>query len=555
MKFTLASLSATFAAVAVGTDTEKCTYALELVQVQDGSSSFVDHVELMRKTAKELVHSLTSEFGEFRYGVCSFVDKPIPLRGLGYYGNYGSLGSPVDWCYRLEAPLSADSTDIARGLAGLGQNMGSGGDFPENPYEGMLFAAYSKKVGWSPPSKSHAESGRPIARIMIMFTDDVPHLKGDAYAGTATAWNWPREYKDRDYSSGGFGSRSWGDTHYIYYRSDSDADKQDYVTMSNLFRSVDEGETLSSKNENKLNKLIQKFGPYPWPAMLDHPGDDSLGCDLTEYPSQDQLGKALMKHKITPIILLARPTLVSRDTAKRCASIGVPTENGENDIMDCLVKHYTEDLESMGVLGVVDTISASNVLDQMLQAISKATEEICIGTTTTSTTTEEETTTSAEETTSKAHRVTTAAKPTKATTNTETDTDSTRTETETSTASKRVTTTSTSLEEDTTASTTTEPEDRSESSAARKTTTRLTTEETTTSSSEKASSSVPVIAGATGGAVAAAAAAAGILYKKVGLSMFGGQGTPDLSAAQQVETPESPVERETMEEVTMDMFQ
>lgn len=650
-------------------DEGDCVFLPEIIQIQDGSSSFEDHIVSMKATSEEMIKRFNDEFPGFKYSISAFIDKPMPLRGLGNYGNNRDY---IDYCFKLQTPMSDDLKTIEQGFDDLLYNLGSGGDWPESPYDGLVEALYSEDVNWTPGT--HSETGRPINRVAIIITDDVPHYPGHAADAVAT-WNAPRQYAPGSrQSTGGFGAhgnkQSWSRSSFLVF--DDNATEEMYDEMGDLFAVLDLDGSLTTAQEARLDELVQKFGPFPYPEPLTHPGDDSRECHHTEYPSIAQVGAALKRRNVTPIFLLAPPLSVTSAHRQICESRGFTSG------LDCMTRLFQEDLKQMGVEGVV-ALLGDDVVETIVDAVKSANMLPCLTTTTTSTSTElatsttepsttteplttatteapsttteaatttDELTTTGEVTTTTDEPTTTVIPSTSTTTidatttsedsttedvttTTEnvTTTDAATTTEEAASSTAEVTTTTTEAEATTTqAQTTTEEAEQTTTEAAEQTTTDAetttsvasTTDETSTTltstpsttqshttgaeltSAESttpiedtttpsvlpparttteagehsrqtstgtaphedgttagASGGVPVgtIAGAVGGAVAGAAALGLLAYKKIGLSMFSQTPTPDVPQVNQVETTESPLERETVEQVTLDMFQ
>lgn len=534
MRFLPTAVILTASAAAV--EEQICTYALEIVQIQDASSSFDAYIDMMQKTADKLLNKLDETFDEYKYAVSSFVDKPVPMRGVGNFGNFKSTGASPDYCYAVHSPLTDDIDVVRAALKEARDGLGSGGDFPENPYEGLLLAAYSDRIGWSPAEQTHSESGRPIARVAVLVTDDIPHYAGDAAFGANTVYPWPRSYEDPDFSTGGFGARNFVSYKNVIFFGNQPGDEHDYYEMSDLFKVIDLGGTLNKTGEARLDALIEKFGPYPFPDIQAHPGDGTAECGMTEYPSFAQVANALTKFNIMPVVLLAEPPIWSRETTNKCTSIGMPAT------VDCLVQVYTNDLKEMGISAVVGTIASETAIDTIVDAVGIATNTMCIETTTPAPITEATTEAESSDDTN----------PDASTDETEADETTDETEADETTASQHAKTSSTEETDLTVPGHSTGTEEPM--TLPGRSTENGDDTTTSTTTTEKKGSNIPAIAGATGGAVAAAGVAAGVLYKKFGASLFGHSSAGDLSNIQQVETPTSPVDREMMEEISMEAF-
>eukprot|EP01057_Protomagalhaensia_wolfi_P006027 Protomagalhaensia_wolfi_Nauph_80__6026@NODE_82_length_3886_cov_618_197037_g63_i0_p2_GENE_NODE_82_length_3886_cov_618_197037_g63_i0NODE_82_length_3886_cov_618_197037_g63_i0_p2_ORF_typecomplete_len510_score131_72Integrin_beta/PF00362_18/3_2e15Integrin_beta/PF00362_18/2_7e05Mucin15/PF15672_5/0_032Polysacc_deac_1/PF01522_21/2_9Polysacc_deac_1/PF01522_21/2_4e02DUF2076/PF09849_9/0_52_NODE_82_length_3886_cov_618_197037_g63_i020193548 len=489
-----------------------CNYALEILALQDASHTFRSHVNEWKDHASELMEKLHDEFGEYKIGLAAFTDKPIPFSGYGKYGGFGS--SLRDYCYEMHVPLSTDVGKMREGLDQLSRRLGSGFDYPEGQLEAMLLAAYDLDVGFSPPEVTHdSATGRPIARIMLMITDDEGHLPGNAIRNIRT-YNADRTYPEGydQESKGGFGSHAFLNSYAIRTEGNNTAL---YTEMAQLYSIADaadagEGDGLTAEQLERLHELINHFGPerFPEPEYSVHPGDNSVvDCTKTEYPSTTQMAEALKLHNIMPIFLVSG-----------------------NYAVNFFTKQNEQYVVPSGVRSSVASFSSTTLFDDMVQAISEVVDKECLAqTTTTSTTAPPDIVgTGGENPSEEAEVVPTEHPPN-----------------HTDGGESNVT------------------EEGGQTNEAQ---TQEGASESTESGgvppvvppgveapSEGGSSNVGVIAGATGGAAAGVAAVAGILYQKFGMGFFSGNQT-EATTIDQVETPDEAVEREAMEEVTMDMF-
>eukprot|EP01071_Lankesteria_metandrocarpae_P015173 Lankesteria_metandrocarpae@DN93_c0_g1_i1.p1 len=154
-----------------GATSEVCgTWSLELLFMQDLSSSFRDDMVIFRQVAPVLLSELATEFPGARFGFSSFIDKP-------YYG----LGSSTDYCYKLHTGLTTDQSVVLNNINTAA--LGSGGDFSESQLDGLWHGLKDTEVGWS--SGDADTAGNPVLRAFILLTDADYHVNGDAAAYTA----------------------------------------------------------------------------------------------------------------------------------------------------------------------------------------------------------------------------------------------------------------------------------------------------------------------------------------------------------------------------------
>lgn len=516
----------------------KCNYAVELMIAQDDSRSFDPYIEALADTTHKLIEEMTATYKNFKFGFSTFVDKPLPGRAYGVYGNWYERNDP-DWCYKLEVPLGTDADRLQQAMNDAAFYYGGGQDQKENPLEGLIYAAVDPQIGWTDPSVTWVADDQPVVRLALVVTDNAPHKVGDAQTAV-DHWNSPRVFpEDGSMSYGGFASEALIGEGQIWL-GDLDEKKPEYMRLVNMYKKVDqEGlKSLTAEEKEDFDFLNEKYGPTHYEDVVAHPGDMSRDCITTEYPSPKTVAKTLKRQKINPIFLLA--------TNDEPCDVNSDTPWGE-----CLVKFYENLVDEMDVYSAVTTITTDNLYEQIVATVNGLTAYLCEVTPPPSPPPHSSSSTSTS-TTEKSDDCTgddcqgedTTAKPTPKPTE-DTDEDTT-----TAPGSDDDTTTAPGGDDD-------------------ETTTALGSDDTTTdTTTEGAGGAIPpvippvsggtstgVIAGAAGGAAAGAAALAGLLYAKGGMAMFGGGGSGAVAAMEQVDVPESPVERETMEEVTMDMFQ
>eukprot|EP01055_Gregarina_sp_Pseudo9_P001329 Gregarina_sp_Pseudo_9__1328@NODE_188_length_3731_cov_112_015710_g173_i0_p2_GENE_NODE_188_length_3731_cov_112_015710_g173_i0NODE_188_length_3731_cov_112_015710_g173_i0_p2_ORF_typecomplete_len525_score114_29Integrin_beta/PF00362_18/5_1e18Integrin_beta/PF00362_18/0_5Mucin15/PF15672_5/1_2e05Podoplanin/PF05808_11/7_5e05_NODE_188_length_3731_cov_112_015710_g173_i020363610 len=508
----------------VGAEQTSCESAVEILVLQDASASFAEHVQRWAATAEDLMALLGSAFPEYKMGLSSFTDKPIPRSGYGRYGGWDEYQQ--DYCYARHVPLSDDAVSLRSGLQELGRGMGSGADIPEAQAEAMLLAALDEAVGWSP--ESHTPAGFPIAKVLLLITDAEAHEAGDAAAHLAE-FNAPRlyPYGFEFPSEGGFGSHSFGEGQLLATAVDPEL-RGLYTEMANLFARADAatagaGPALTEPQVARLEQLISTFGPYPFPDLKypEHPGDDSeLDCTKTEYPSLTQTMLALKRRGILPLILTSTQKAYDfyswyQENVFQPLGMSTVVSMFDNDSLfadmvdalsllvtqDCLASTSEPELPGFDSTGAETASDTSDFTDSVGDLSVDATSE--------------------------------AFSPETAETDLETEQESTRVD-------------SSSFED----STSTEDEVGDFHSS---TTEEMQPPVLIVPGAEGEASNKGVIAGASVGAVAGVAAIAAVLYKTVGFSVFSQQ-DPALVDIAQVEASENPLDREVLEQVSMELF-
>jgi len=548
----LALVSVGFVAAA-----DDCKYAIEVVQLQDASDTLKDDITTLKAVSQDLFSSLNSEYPGLRYALASFTDKPIPLAGYGKYGGYQDV--KADYCYNMDMDFATTAEEFSAALDRV--KYGSGNDVPETMLEAMLYTVNDKSLSWS--SGAYSSDGRPIVKFVVQITDSYPHPEGDATDFANTCWNWPRSWANGVYS-GGYGASDLNSKYkQNYYNGEKETD---YQAMSLLFQKLDAGDSFTDDEIDQFKSLNATFGPYPWPAITSpHPGEwDPKECAFVEYPSTATVANALVSNNVFPIFLIANPdSYIDQHMVDVCSAHNI---DARANPQDCLVSMYNELLTDMGVTGTVAKLGASSedIVQIMMANIQDIVSEVCQTPTTTAaptTATTTATVTTATTTSSTADVVpppvviSTTSAPTLPTVSTASDNTA-------KTDSGDNTTTGSGDKTDKT-----ESGDNTSNTGADGTTKSLrTTSAATTTSSTTAGApvapvpasggaSTAVVAAAGAGAAAAVAAAGLIAYKKFGAGAFAKKSAGGLDAVQQVDIPESPLEREAMEEVTMDMFQ
>lgn len=146
---------------------------LDIVLLQDLSGSYDDDVSTVRTLVPNLVSSIKSLQPDVRFGVASFVDKPIDP--------FGDPGEG-DYVYKTELPLTTNITGAGNALQNTINNLvvRSGNDGPEAQIEALMQLALRKdELGY----RSSA------IRVAILFTDAEYHVAGDGTQGGITTPN------------------------------------------------------------------------------------------------------------------------------------------------------------------------------------------------------------------------------------------------------------------------------------------------------------------------------------------------------------------------------
>ncbi|WP_428659015.1 hypothetical protein [Reyranella sp.] len=134
---------------------------LDVQFLQDLSGSFGDDIANVRGLVPQIVAALQAVQVDSRFGVTSFVDKPV--------SPFGALG---EWVYKLELGLTADAAALASTYNAL--TIRYGADEPESQIEGLMqLALHAVDTGYRPDS----------ARFVVLFTDAPYHQAGDGAAG------------------------------------------------------------------------------------------------------------------------------------------------------------------------------------------------------------------------------------------------------------------------------------------------------------------------------------------------------------------------------------
>eukprot|EP01055_Gregarina_sp_Pseudo9_P001042 Gregarina_sp_Pseudo_9__1041@NODE_1675_length_1408_cov_776_656684_g1552_i0_p1_GENE_NODE_1675_length_1408_cov_776_656684_g1552_i0NODE_1675_length_1408_cov_776_656684_g1552_i0_p1_ORF_typecomplete_len381_score63_27Integrin_beta/PF00362_18/1_1e10Integrin_beta/PF00362_18/0_5_NODE_1675_length_1408_cov_776_656684_g1552_i02101352 len=283
-----------------------CDAALEIVQIQDLSGTNYGWAASLPNLAEELTEKMNANFPMWRWATVGYSDKPIPYSGWGHWGNQKWGGE--DFCYQFCGPLTNDTQELKNAWSHFA--IGAGNDFTENPLEAVLLSAVDPQIGWSEGDFMEIyvddyKRDLPIRKIALIITDDLAHRAPDAKTNI-DLWNAPRTYEDPTYSRGGWGSLEFQNSHQVFF--DPETDREYYLELSALLNITDNGGTLTPEEQTRLDELILQWGPEKFPEPVPHPGDFSIDCALTEYPTLDQVAAILEEKHITPIIILFHPS-------------------------------------------------------------------------------------------------------------------------------------------------------------------------------------------------------------------------------------------------------
>lgn len=142
--------------------TSASTYPIDLVLLQDLSGSFSEDLVTIRGLVPSLVSSVRAIQPDTKFGVASFVDKPLD-----------PFGSTGDHIYRIDLPLTTSEASLQETINGLVTY--NGGDGPESQLEALQQIALTKDgLGYRPEA----------VNLVVLFTDYTYHKAGDNIYGT-----------------------------------------------------------------------------------------------------------------------------------------------------------------------------------------------------------------------------------------------------------------------------------------------------------------------------------------------------------------------------------
>ncbi|KAH0482571.1 MAG: uncharacterized protein KVP18_003222, partial [Porospora cf. gigantea A] len=136
----------------------------EIVLAQDASDSFADDLVNIQKNVPEVFEFIREQYGDSRFGVASFVDKPLAPFGYSEAGDY---------CATMRVGLTSNMRKIQKSLDSL--VVRSGRDWKESQLHALMHSAYTKKADWSFDSKYY-----DTYRVVVLSTDAGYHVAGDS---------------------------------------------------------------------------------------------------------------------------------------------------------------------------------------------------------------------------------------------------------------------------------------------------------------------------------------------------------------------------------------
>lgn len=140
---------------------------LDVQFLQDLTGSFGDDIASVRGLVPQIVSALQAVQVDSRFGVTSFVDKPV-----------SPFGATGEWVYDLELGLTANAAALASTYNALAIRYGA--DEPEAQIECLMqVALHTVETGFRPDA----------ARFVVLFTDAPYHKAGDGVAGGITTPN------------------------------------------------------------------------------------------------------------------------------------------------------------------------------------------------------------------------------------------------------------------------------------------------------------------------------------------------------------------------------
>eukprot|EP01057_Protomagalhaensia_wolfi_P001027 Protomagalhaensia_wolfi_Nauph_80__1026@NODE_1595_length_1451_cov_365_698300_g1233_i0_p1_GENE_NODE_1595_length_1451_cov_365_698300_g1233_i0NODE_1595_length_1451_cov_365_698300_g1233_i0_p1_ORF_typecomplete_len416_score72_87Integrin_beta/PF00362_18/7_2e27NDUFB11/PF17250_2/0_055_NODE_1595_length_1451_cov_365_698300_g1233_i01181365 len=146
-----------------------CYLPIDVLFLQDTTGSFMDDLPNVVALSPQIVEGILVDHPESIFAVTEFRDKP-----------YHPLGAGGDFCYKTQTVFTED-VDVFR--AAWGRLFASGGgDLPEASFHAIINAALDSEIGWRHVSRPLPmdPTGMTGARVIIMSTDAVPHVAGDA---------------------------------------------------------------------------------------------------------------------------------------------------------------------------------------------------------------------------------------------------------------------------------------------------------------------------------------------------------------------------------------
>jgi Ca2+-binding RTX toxin-like protein len=146
--------------VIISGDSDTTTLPVDLVLLQDLSGSFNDDVPTIQALVPDLVAAVRAIQTDSRFGLASFVDKPI-----------NPFGEPTagDYVYQTDLGLTFSEADFQTAVNGL--VVRNGFDTPESQIEALM------QLGLRSTSELGYRAG--AAKFVVLATDAPPHVAGD----------------------------------------------------------------------------------------------------------------------------------------------------------------------------------------------------------------------------------------------------------------------------------------------------------------------------------------------------------------------------------------
>lgn len=136
------------------------TPKVDVVFAFDSTYSMQQIIDRSRVKVSEIMNILNASGVDINYGVISYMDYPHVYDSYGYKRDFGS---PGDYAYRLNQPVTSDVEAVSNAVKNI--TLSDGGDSPQN-YSRIFYESYSdSSIGWRTGAK----------KILINFGDCIPH--------------------------------------------------------------------------------------------------------------------------------------------------------------------------------------------------------------------------------------------------------------------------------------------------------------------------------------------------------------------------------------------
>lgn len=312
---------------------------IQLLLVHDGSANYRNLFVSLNTNTQKFMDRLAEEWGPdgIHIAVSAFVDKPMPFRGWGDCCGVGEM----DYCYMHFTGITSKASELKEGFGDLAYYVGSGGDYIENPYEGMLAAVNDPRNRMEEPG--FAEDGKEVFRVMIMITDEIAHQEGDGQPGI-TLFNTKEDYMNEM----GFWHPNFVSTGALYSRDKDHNATEEYEEMFNLH--VKGYDKLTAAEKKSYDSLYSWWGPDTFADLMPHPGTTEAAEDCTryEYPSAKQVVDALVKAKVTPHFMFGISQLITDKVKNVCQEMGHTLNGDKKKYQECLREYYPAQMKAAG---------------------------------------------------------------------------------------------------------------------------------------------------------------------------------------------------------------